>query len=543
MKTKIKHSLKKYGIHIFALVVAVGIGGFMAARLGQDINFDLQNYHYANPHIFLNDRIEHDIAIGELESYANPLPDIPGYLLISHVRPRIAATGLGMIQGLNIFLIFEIVLLLLPRKRIWSWQRWAVALFVGILSFFGAGNISEVGNTMGDNLASLFVLGGLLLLLFSFSRPKVWPSQRLVRLAAYFVIGAGVGLKLTGVIYALALLAAGLLVEGSWVKKIKEGFFHGLAIGIGTLLTGGFWYLKLWQLFKSPIFPFYNAVFQSPYYPAKNFEDVRWIPKSLLHAVFAPFYYASKQALSSEIPFKDPRLAVAYTALVVLVGYFVVRKWVLKEKTSLPRWSKPHTAFWIFVVVSFVIWTAKFSYYRYLMPLELLALVAITTAVYTLVPRFTYATAAVVVVAVTITRLTVPIDWGRVSWRPTYFGVSKATFAHLENAAVLIPGFAPFGFTVPYFPESSQAIRIESDLSSPAMGTPAMQNKLRQAVEQKKRQNAPFYALKADEEAVATENTLNHFGFKTRSCQELPVYTRETIPLKFRLCELERLNQ
>jgi hypothetical protein len=524
------------------LVLSMGIGGLLAARLGQDINFDLLNYHYHNPYSFLQNRTERDLAVGELESYANPLPDIPGYLLISNLSPRQAAAGLGMLQGLNIFLIFEIGLILLPRQKIRRWQRLSVALGIGTMSFFGAGNISEVGNTMGDNLASIFVLSGLFLVLYALARSSPWPSARIVRLMGYFMVGAGIGLKLTSVIYAVALLCAGLLVEGGGVKhKLKESFWHGLALGAGVAVTGGFWFVRLWLLFRSPIFPFYNAIFRSPYYPAVNFEDIRWEPHSLTQAVFAPFYYMSRQMLSSEVPFKDPRLAVVYSAFIVLLLYFAIRKWLFTSKPVLPNWSRAHTALWVFVVVSFVVWVTKFSYYRYLIPLEIVAIVALATVLFTLIPRFWYAIAALIIIVGIITKLTIPMDWGRISWRPTYFGVTHATFAHMENATILIPGVAPFGFAVPYFPESSQAIRVESDLSSPAMGTPAMQAKLRAAVEERKRQGTRFYALKADEEAVRGENTLNHFGFKTRSCQELPVYIREASQFKFRLCELDRL--
>jgi hypothetical protein len=542
VKKAAKPFLKKYGIHALVFILAVCIGGWTAIHLGQDINFDLLNYHYHNPYAFLHGRVESDIAVGELESYMNPLPDIPGFMLISHVSPRRAALGLGMIQGINIFLIFEIALLLLPHKKVRPWLRTGTALFIGIISFFGAGNLGEVGNTMGDNVASLFVLGALFLLLYTFDRPKVWPSARVLRLLAYFVIGVGMGLKLTGVIYAVALICAGLLLEGSLIQKCKEAALHGLAIGAGILVTGGFWFVRLWILFRNPMFPFYNAIFRSPYYPAVNFEDARWVPRSLVHAIFAPYYYASKQALSAEVSFRDPRLAVVYTLFVVLLVWFVVNKWPLKKNRPLGlEWSKAQTAFWIFVVVSFVVWVGKFSYYRYIMPLELVAIVAIATVIFAIIPRFTYAAGVLVIIAVVITRLTIPLDWGRVSWRPTYFGVSHATFAHMEHAAVLIPGMAPFGFVVPYFPESSQTIRIESDLSSPAIGTPVMQQKLRTAVEQKRQQGAPFYALKADEEAVHTEQTLNQYGFKTQSCQELPIYIRETNPMKFRLCQLESL--
>ena len=84
----------------------------MAIHQGQDMNFDLLNYHYDNPYSFLHDRTMKDIAPGELESYVNPALDVPSYLAITHLKPRAAAGVLGMMQGLSIWIVFEITLLI-----------------------------------------------------------------------------------------------------------------------------------------------------------------------------------------------------------------------------------------------------------------------------------------------------------------------------------------------------------------------------------------------------------------------------------------------
>jgi hypothetical protein len=342
--------MRNYQKHVVVLLISVFIGGFVAINAGQDQNFDLYNYHYVNPHSLLHNRVERDIGTGELESYENPTPDISSYLLITHLSPRAAAGALGMIQGLNIWVIFEIMLLLLRRVKAKPTAKVLVAVGVAIASFFGAASLSEVGNTMGDNLESIFVLLGVWGLLYSFGRgPKFNPT--LIRVIAFALAGAAAGLKLTNAVYVVGLLAASLVIEGSFQHRIKQGVINAFAALFGMLGSAGFWYLKMWQLFRNPIFPLYNGIFKSPYYQPINFVDKRWHPTSLGRAILYPYDIMSKQSISSEIAFKDPRLAVAFSLLILLIVVVGARK--IMHKKLVPNWSRECTAFCVFFVFSY----------------------------------------------------------------------------------------------------------------------------------------------------------------------------------------------
>lgn len=530
----------KYQKHIIVFALSIFIGGFVAINAGQDQNFDLLNYHYVNPHSFLENRVEYNVALGELQSYANPLPDVPSYLLISHLSPRAAAGVLGMIQGLNIWVIFEIMLVLLKRVKAKQSAKILVATGVSVASFFGAASASEVGGTMGDNMTSIFVLLGLLLMLCSFQEPKPQINTRVIRVGAYMLVGIAAGLKLTNIVYGIGIGLAGLLIEGSVKKKIQESILHVSSFLIGVLLVAGYWYIKMWQLFRNPIFPFYNNVFKSEYYFPVNFVDKRWLPTSFGQTLLYPFNIVSEQTISSELPFKDPRLSVVFSLAVLLIIVGIIRK--LLHKKVLPNWTTQYSVFWVFFLVSYILWIKQFSYYRYLLSLELVCLVAIAILLYNIIPKFTHATAVLVVVIVTIILQTQPINWGRTPWRSTFFGVTKADFTQQENSTVLLAGYAPLGFIVPYLPSSSQAIRIESDLSSPAIGTPTMQAYIKSLVKQRQQAGSNFYAIRADEEQAQTETAFNSYGFKTQNCKELPIYTRQDLPSKIRLCKLATNN-
>src|SRR4051812_42501154 len=96
---------KKLFPHILALLVAMVLGGSVAISLGQDQSWDLQNYHFYNPHAYLSHKDVTDISPDSPITYENPLSDVPSYLLITNLTPRTAGFALGAIQGLNVFLI------------------------------------------------------------------------------------------------------------------------------------------------------------------------------------------------------------------------------------------------------------------------------------------------------------------------------------------------------------------------------------------------------------------------------------------------------
>ena len=59
------------------------LSGLTSLWFGQDITWDLRNYHYYNPYAFLHDRMGYDIAPAQLQSFFSPYLDIPFYLLMA----------------------------------------------------------------------------------------------------------------------------------------------------------------------------------------------------------------------------------------------------------------------------------------------------------------------------------------------------------------------------------------------------------------------------------------------------------------------------
>ena len=67
--------------------------GLRSLSLGKDANWDLRNYHWYNAWSVLNGRLGFDLAPAQLQTYHNPLADLPFYGLASAFpeSPRLVA--------------------------------------------------------------------------------------------------------------------------------------------------------------------------------------------------------------------------------------------------------------------------------------------------------------------------------------------------------------------------------------------------------------------------------------------------------------------
>lgn len=532
--------MRKWRIHLVVFILSIFLGGLLALHVGQDISWDLQNYHFYNPHAFITNQPLTAVAPDSPVTYANPLSDLPSYLLIRHLSPQTAGFLLGMIQGINIWLVFEIAYLVLRKKIDKRRLRAAVAMSVALVSCFGAVTFSEFGGTMTDNLTSIFVLLGVFLLLHSMQSKR---RADQLRIAAYISVGVAVGLKLTNSMYMIGLLASGLAIASNWRLRGKQFFINVLAVLAGMLAISGFWYWKLWSAFGSPLFPFYNTVFRSPYYSAVDFVDTRWIPKSVLHVLLEPFYFVSSNSLvAAENVFRDGRLLMALVLLLLVGVVYAVGRWRKWTTIQIPRET---VVLGVFFIASYVVWVSKFGYYRYFLVGELVAVVVIAVAVYTLIPKAKLATIVLGVLLCTLLLTTKPLNWGRISWQPTWFGLTEASFVELDGATVFVANQPTASFVIPYFPDSSRTVMIGdgANIIPPRAEALRVRNDGDVQVAIATNSSDTYFLLRGDEAQTQSEIDLNQLGFKTSSCSVLPVYPRTSQPgaPQLRLCRVEPL--
>lgn len=426
-------------VPIAIVVCSMLAGAFYTLAMGEDVNWDWQNYHEYNVWAVLNGRYGLDAVPPGFQTYFNPIVYFPVYYL-RHVLP--SPHGLmiiGAIHGLNLALICLFARLLLRQAA----TIVAVAAAV-IIAASGPMTLSEVGTSFSDVLLALPVVGGFLLILTADREAEAR------HLLAGFLIGAAVGLKLTNVVYAAGAAAAVLAAE----RPFKALILLGLGGMVGAAFTGGEWCLITWRDTGNPIFPLFNAVFQSGEVAAINLMDAQFMPHGVIDALAYPFYWLTGDHRGSEHPFRDARFAVVTVLLVLIALARMTRNSAVLTRRDVQMV--------VLFVVSYLAWLGLFAIQRYAVVLELLCgplialLLARLAASATLTePRTPSASlgALMMTVAAATALWSQPADWWHRSWADTYR--PKIADQLRLPATYLILG-KPLAYIAPQLPPQSR---------------------------------------------------------------------------------------
>ena len=125
------------------LIACLSGAAGVSLLLGQDANWDLQNYHYYNPWAWAHDQrgYGHDVVSAQLQTYHNPIPDLPFYWMVTERwDPRAIAAVLAVPAGIASFFLWKLLLVLfrdLPRLD--RLAAIGAALAIGVTSSIGLG--------------------------------------------------------------------------------------------------------------------------------------------------------------------------------------------------------------------------------------------------------------------------------------------------------------------------------------------------------------------------------------------------------------------
>jgi hypothetical protein len=422
---------------VTALSAAFGV--YRAIHLGQDTNWDWQNYHDYGVLALLHGRGGIDVAPAGIQTFLNPVPYIPFYFLRHFLPPIFGGALVGAIQALNLPIAWILLRRLIPDL---SWLAMAAAI---VISACGAMTLSEVGTSFADSLTAIPVLIGIVLLL-----PAGPRRPRAVLIAGVFV-GAAVGLKLTNGVFAVGGLAMILCGE----RPLRFATWFSLGGAIGALLTGGAWSIHLWQEFQNPVFPFSNSLFHSAAGPSWNVPRIDPNrPRGFLDALSYPFRWVIGWDRTAEVKFRDARFAV----VVILAAPAICvaawrRRWILARR---------ETEFCIFFSVSFLLWMLIFATQRYITVLEILCGPVIAILVYRTAPTMgrDIVTAAL---AIALALSVKPGDWGHRPWKSAYSRIILPEVLRQPATYFLVD--KPVAYAVRSFPAASRFYQLaDSDL-------------------------------------------------------------------------------
>jgi hypothetical protein len=456
--------------------------GLLSVWMGQDSNWDLQNYHWYNPYALLHGRLQADMAPGQFQSYFNPTIDLPYYLLNSLLPGPLVGFIMGTLHGLNFVLLAAIAAQVLASQDPDRARNTRLALLLALVGVCGVGFLSELGNTMGDNLTSLLVLGSLYLVLRGWRQLAAFSNRTSgLLLLSGLLMGIGAGLKLTNVTYAaaacLALLAAPLPLP--LMRRLGIAFVYGCGVLAGLLASSGYWWWTMWQGFGNPLFPQFNQVFRSPLAQPLGVLDIAHLPHGALEALVWPFVFITDFKRVGEIALRPAIMPVLYVAALVFVCVWLAERFGDKrasaaESAAAPARLSPQARFLlVFGLLAYLGWMKLFSIYRYLVPLELLA----PLMLWLLVGRIAARPGADAhagriggwLLALT-TLLALPVmTWGHAGWGDAAFSARFPAFEHPESTIVFSAhGDPPMGWLAALAPPGVRVIALAGMPASPA---------------------------------------------------------------------------
>ena len=510
------------------LIGAMLVAGTLAAIVRQDANWDLKNYHFYNAWAFVHERMSIDVAPAQLQTYLNPLLDLPFYAMVAAGwPPRAIAFAMGLFAGAGAFFLVKALLILFgdlpPRER----RNYVV--FAAALGLLAANPVALLASTMNEWQGAALTMLALWLIL----RRVALPAIGLGTLAlAGFVSGAASGLKLTAAPFAVGLCAALLARRPVLQRGLPDAFAFGLAVLAGIAVTAGFWFHTLHDHFGSPVFPYYNAWIRSPWWDARPVLDSRFGPQSAFEWLYFPLLLLRRTAgLVATSGFRDWRLPVLYVAAVAAFVAWIIRRGDRSHPAApgpVSTWSFV-TVFW---VTSYVVWLAVYAIYRYIIPLELLSGALLLFCLRRIFTARALNPAIVVLTVLLIAFTRYPYV-ERVDFGEKYIRVDVPPVA--PGAAILLVADEPMSHVLPFFPGDARFVGVKNNLIDPAMT-----NRLAAEVARIVREHdGPFYALAST--PGVNEGALAAHRLRRIADSCAPVVSNLTRrPLE--LCRLERID-
>jgi hypothetical protein len=436
-------------LRYWSLLLGIALPLLALLLLGQDRNWDLLNYHLYNPHAWLHGRLLLDIAPAQMQSWHNPLLDVPLYLITR-------AGWSGFLVGLWLTLPSMVALYLLLRIHALLSMHPPNHLRVATLAVFtmgGVGFFAVVGTCLNDAFVAAGVLGSLYLLLREdpdADRSGAW-------CLAGALAGATTGLKLTAAVYCLGLAGAALAWP-SW-RQLPRRLVALLLGGIaGFALTYGYWGTLLFHLHGNPFFPYLNQIFHSPDAQVAAIGDARFLPPSLIDALLIPFRLLETGQRYSEMRLRDPRLLLGIVAWALL-------QWRARRDTNHRDTGRIARlqALAGFFLIAFLAWSLQSGVYRYAIPLEMLGCLGFVLMLEWLpLHRLDSGTLIGCLIAI---GATFPATWGRSHFKPAFVDVQMPSLP--SRSMLVLSGTSALGYAVTALPDDVAAISIENNFMRP----------------------------------------------------------------------------
>ena len=523
------------------LAAAIVALGAVAVLLGSDGSGDLRNYHYYGGWALLNKPVGFDIAPAQLQTYIHPLLDSIYYRVLRWLNayPRLITFFWAIPQALAVWAVYHVAHLSFAFMP--SGRR-TVAILAALIGGSGAAALSVAGTSMSEAIPDLALLGAVWLVLRADQAGRLGEILWRRYAGAGLLAGAAAALKLTTTPYLIAFGPAIVAMKLLEPRLPRWGGLLAFAAGVAASLAviGGPWWLAVYRVFGNPLYPFYNAVFHSPYFPPVNIFDSRFLPQTALEWLTYPVEWAFKPSRRSSEPLvRDPRILFEMIAAAALLASSIVAR--LRGGTAAVARIGGLAWCAAFAIVAYALWLKTFSILRYAAALEMLSgvlvLGALALPLARLASRLVWPRLAVGlgIAAALIASLVLP-TWER--RRPYLDRVVSTDMPKLPaDSTVLLVATSEGAFLAPFEPVSVRFIGRNNNLVAPHR-TIGLERLISQAIDGA---TGPLWSISDPGQLTqAAGELLAMFGLRpTAECR--PITSSIAPPMS--LCRLERIAQ
>ncbi len=275
IKKHICFSLEKKDIFFFAILAII----FLANIASPSTDYDTLNYHiYLQENPFA-DKINHDYFAGKhLNSFLFPLGD-----RIHYIFRYLLGYRLGVICS-----YLAVICIYYQVKRIISHivknkdNKTLTPLFACAVTLSSSLLTARINSYYIDIFSAVLILEVVLQCLSTSDRG---PLSKISTLYLFGIAGIATAVKLPNAFLAISVILCTLCL-----KRIKPKIIS-LIIACAAVIVPILPYaIDNYNQTGSPIFPYYNKIFGSPYFAEENFEDDRFDAKKIYLLPIWPIY-------------------------------------------------------------------------------------------------------------------------------------------------------------------------------------------------------------------------------------------------------------
>jgi hypothetical protein len=128
----------------------------------------------------------------------------------------------------------------------------------------------------------------------------------------------------------------------------------------------------------------------------------------------------------------------------------------------------------------------------------------------------------------------IPLDWGRTSWSNTFFGVQTPAIDDPEQSIIIMTGYDPTAYVIPFFPTTVRFVRVESNFTNPNAKN-KMQVSIRQLLSLHK---GPIYLLHVEGNSDAEITALESYSLTVNLNECKAIVSR--LDQGLNICAVER---